>query len=486
MGCEQAKFTGATAQTGWQAGPRDNDPYRYQVGYGNLFASEAVPGTLPEGRNNPQRLKYGLYPEQVNGSPFVNPRATNKKVWLYRIQPSVQHNGFTQGKQNPFLVSDFSASNTKAHANPTQIFWPPFKLPDQSEKVDFIAGWKTVGGVGGARLHEGFAVHMYLANADMEKKAFVDSDGDLLLVPEQGRLDIKTEMGSLMVRPGEIAVIQAGLKFQVFLPDGPSRGYIQEIYNAHYELPELGPLGANGMANPRDFEHPIASFDVDRSDWEVVYQITGEHFTCHLDHSPFDVVAWHGNYVPYKYDLSRFKIAGFVNNDHGDPSVLCVLTVKSKYPNVALSDFCVLSQRWEAMEDTYRPPYFHRNTACELVGFIKVPSDGGLRAFHLPGGLSYQSSFTPHGPPASEHKAAVEKDLKPEKYMEGTLGFLFEPGFPMVFTEWALQGQGLEDIDVGLWKELTPDFLTHIDEIKADSQKAAQTVNGVNGVNGHT
>ncbi|KAI0073863.1 RmlC-like cupin [Panus rudis PR-1116 ss-1] len=372
-----AEFTGATAQTGWQAGPRDNDPYKYQVGYGNLFASEVVPGTLPEGRNNPQRPKYGLYTEQVTGSPFVNPRATNKNVWLYRIQPSVQHNGFTQGKQNPFvsphymplqekyrslmrklsyqLVSDFSASNPKVHANPTQIFWPPFKLPEQSERTDFIAGWKTLGGFGGARLHEGLALHVYLANADMEKKAFVNSDGDLLIVPQQGRLDIKTEMGRLMVRPGEIAVIQAGLKIQVLLPDGPSRGYIQEIYNAHYELPELGPLGANGMANPRDFEHPIASFEVDRSDWEVVYKITGELFTCHLDHSPFDVVAWHGNYVPYKYDLSRFKVAGFLKNDHGDPSILCVLTVKSKYPNIPLSDFCVLSERWEVVEDTFRP-----------------------------------------------------------------------------------------------------------------------------------
>ncbi|KAJ3480562.1 hypothetical protein NLI96_g8259 [Meripilus lineatus] len=440
--------SGASAKAGYStAGPQD--PYTYQVGFGNSFASEAIPGVLPVGQNSPQKCKYELYAEG----------------------PSVSHDGFTNPPQNPDLESDFSPRNPKVHITPTQVAWKPFDIPSGDKKVDFIEGIKTMAGTGGAVAHEGLASHVYVANSSMEKKAFVNSDGDMLIIPQQGRLDIQTELGRLFASPGEIVVVQSGIKFKVALPDGPSRGYIQELYGAHYELPELGPLGANGMANVRDFEHPVANFDVDQSNWEVVYKIAGETFTCHQDHTPFDVVAWHGNYVPYKYALEKFITAGSITRDHTDPSIFCVLTAKSKTPGIPLVDFCVLGPRWDVASHTFRPPYFHRNCATELIGFIKGDITSRADSWKA-GGLSYHTNFCPHGVTATDHTRGTEMELVPMWVGEGVYVWLVETACTLMVTEFALQNKGFHEQDVGLWKGLGPKFLNHLEEANADLKAA--------------
>ncbi|GAA5982310.1 hypothetical protein JCM11641_002005 [Rhodosporidiobolus odoratus] len=438
----------ATAQAAYAVTPnkstRPNDPYTYQVGFGGAFASEAIPGTLPVGQNSPQQVKFGLYAEQCTATAFVAPRHQNHKLWMYRMRPSVAHQGFVRIPDNEDVESEFTTLNPKVSVSPTQIAWRPFPLPADSTKVNFVQGLKTIAGTGSPMEKEGLAVHMYLANTSMDKEAFVNNDGDMLIVPQQGRLDIQTELGHIMVSPGEIFVIQRGLRFKVKLPEGPSRGYIQEIFGSHYKLPELGPLGANGLANARDFEHPVASFEVDQSGWQITYKLMGTFWSCSQEHSPFDVVAWHGNYVPYKYDLSRFCAVGSVSFDHIDPSsklpplqhslwrahaddddlsfssagafssassldscmsllafaytlsgrsrraAFCVLTVDSKEPGTPLADFLIFSPRWDVASHTFRPPYFHRNAASELMGLIKGDYGGRSDDFS-PGGMSYDT-----------------------------------------------------------------------------------------------
>lgn len=260
------------------------------------FASEAVPGTLPQGQNSPRNVRFGLYAEQMTASAFVAPRHMNKKAWLYRARPSVAHQGFVDLPDNPDMESNFLPSNPKVHLSPTQLAWLPADIPTGSG-VDFVAGLKTLAGSGDPTLREGIATHIYAANASMKKEAFVNSDGDFLICPQQGALDIQTEFGKLFVQPGEIVVIQRGQKFKVNLPDGPSRGYILEIWGANFELPELGPLGANGLANARDFLHPVAHYEIEKESWGIIYKLGGKFFRCSQQHGPFDVVAWHGNYV---------------------------------------------------------------------------------------------------------------------------------------------------------------------------------------------
>ncbi|KXN84859.1 Homogentisate 1,2-dioxygenase [Leucoagaricus sp. SymC.cos] len=337
--------TGATAQGSFATKATSKDPYRYQVGFGNRFASEALPGALPHAQNNPQKNRYDLYSEEMTGSPFIAPRGENLQAWLYRIRPSVAHQGFTRLPDNPDIESCFLPLNPKVHISPTQLAWYPFKLPTDTEKVDWVEGLKTVGGNGDPTLREGLAIHMYLANTSMDKRAFCNGDGDMLICPQQGRLDIQTEFGKLMIRPGELCVIQRGMKFKVILPDGPSRGYILEIFGAHFILPDLGPLGGNGLANPRDFESPTACFEIDQSPWEIVYKVAGELHASHQEHTPFDVVAWSGNYVPYKYDMEKFVYVGSISRDHIDPSIFCVLTAKSKQTGIPLAELLIFGER---------------------------------------------------------------------------------------------------------------------------------------------
>jgi homogentisate 1,2-dioxygenase len=464
--------SGATAPGAFATAPTEKDPYKYQVGFGNRFASEAIPGTLPQGQNSPQKNKYELYTEGMTGSSFVAPRAENLNAWLYRIRPSVAHKGFTRLQDNPDLESCFLPLNPKVHVSPTQLAWHPFSLPPDTEKIDFVDGLKTIAGNGDPTLREGLAIHMYLANASMEKKAFCNNDGDMLILPQQGRLDIQTEFGKIMARSGELVVIQRGMKFKVTLPDGPSRGYIQEIYGAHYQLPELGALGGNGLANPRDFETPVASFDLDQSPWEIVYKVCGQLHRCDQEHTPFDVVAWHGNYVPYKYAMEKFVNVGSISKDHIDPSIFCVLTAKSKQPGVPLADFLIFSPRWDVATSTFRPPYYHRNSSTEFMGLLYGIYGGRSDGFQ-PGGASYETGFCPHGVSYEEFKKASEGEQVPMRIHEGTIAFMFESSMMFTITDYAMNRSGkLHMHEPKMWDDLKGQFVNHLDEVNADLKAA--------------
>ncbi|KAJ8520765.1 hypothetical protein ONZ45_g2467 [Pleurotus djamor] len=466
--------TGASAQGAFSTTPTKADPYVYQVGLGNRFASEAIPGALPQGQSMPQKNKYQLYQEGVTGSPFIAPRHENMHAFLYRIRPSVAHQGFSELPDNPDLESCFLSMNPKVHVSPTQLAWYPFQMPSENENLDFVDGLKTLAGNGDPTLREGLAIHIYLATQSMDKKAFCNNDGEMLILPQQGRLDIQTEFGRLMVRPGELFVIPRGMKFKVKLPDGPSRGYIQEIFGSHYELPELGPLGGHGLANPRDFEIPVASFDLDQSPWEIVYKygLSGKLFVCKQEHTPFDVVAWHGNYVPYKYAMEKFVFVGSISKDHLDPSVFCILTAKSKMSGIPVSDFLIFSGRWEVSTGTFRPPYYHRNAATEFMGLIYGEYGGRSDSF-APGGASYETGFCPHGVSYDEFKAASEADLKPVRVHEGTLAFMMESSMMLTLTDWAMKKTGtLHEHEPKMWDNLKGNFVNHLDEVNSDLKAA--------------
>ncbi|GAW08883.1 homogentisate -dioxygenase [Lentinula edodes] len=464
--------TGATAASSFNTIPRQDDPYQYQVGFGNRFASEAIPGVLPNGQNMPQKNKYDLYTEGMTGASFVAPRAENLNAWLYRIRPSVAHQGFSKLPDNPDFESNFLLLNSKVHVSPTQLAWHPFDIPSGEQLVDFVDGMKTVAGNGDPTLHEGLGVHMYLANTSMGRKAFCNADGDMLILPERGRLDIQTEFGRIMARPGELVVIQRGIKFKVKLPDGPSRGYIQEIYGSHYTLPELGPLGGHGLANPRDFESPLASFDLDQNHWDIVYKVCGQMHSCSQEHTPFDVVAWHGNYVPYKYDMSKFVFVGSISKDHIDPSIFCVLTAKSKAPGVPLADFLIFSGRWDVGEGTFRPPYYHRNSSTEFMGMIYGEYGGRSDGFR-PGGASFETGFCPHGVSYEEFQKATEAELRPTKVHENTLVFMFESSMMWTISDWAMKRSGkLHEHEPKMWDNLKGQFMNHLEEVEEDLRKA--------------
>ncbi|KEY73067.1 hypothetical protein S7711_06139 [Stachybotrys chartarum IBT 7711] len=482
--------------------PSDTDPYAYQVGFGNRFATEALPGVLPSACNTPQRCKYDLISEQLNGTPFVSPRASLLHAWLYRIQPSVAHRPFKKLPRNPDLQATFTPLNPEVEFTPQDRGWDKLPLPVNSEIVDFVDGLKTIGGHGDPTIKEGVAVHMYAANASMKNRAFCNNDGDMLILPQEGRLDIQTEFGRLMVRPGELFVVQAGLRFSVQLPDGIGRGYIQEVYGSHYELPELGPIGSNGMALPRDFEYPVACFDIDASKWEIVVKLVGDLFVYEQDHTPYDVVAWHGNYAPYKYAMEKFINSATVDRDQSDPSIYCVLTAKSKIPGIALSDFLVFTPKWSVTRNTFRPPYYHRNVATEMMGMM-YGTWGGSATNLMPGGLTYEPSYMPHGETYERWKEATLADLQPQRMGENAMAFMMHISGHCSLTRYALERSGcLQPIQEDMWDDFKPGLLNHLDQVQKDLATAGfpglnlvkkEPVNGIgsddpsNGphVNGH-
>ncbi|KAK4550709.1 hypothetical protein LTR36_000288 [Oleoguttula mirabilis] len=301
----------------------------------------------------------------------------------------------------------------------------------------------------------------------MQKSAFCNNDGDMLILPQQGRLDIQTEMGRMMVRPGELAVVQAGIRFKVSLPDGPSRGYIQEVFGVHWELPELGPFGSNGMAYPRDFETPVASFDLDSSEWTIYHKVAGQLHSCVQKHTPFDVVAWHGNYAPYKYAIEKFVNMACVEKEQADPTIYCVLTAKSRVPGVSISDFLAFTPRWSTTTDTFKPPYYHRNMSTEVMGLIYGKWGGSSHSLEA-GGLSYEGSFMPHGESYQTWKDATSRDLKPERVMDGTMAFMMHMSVPMLLTRYALKETGcLHSSDDSKWDDMHRHFEDHLSEVNA-------------------
>ncbi|CAI6006840.1 unnamed protein product [Closterium sp. NIES-65] len=456
---------------------------RYMPGFGNQFESEALPGALPAGRNNPRVCPYGLYAEQLTGTAFTAPRKENQRSWLYRIKPSVTHQPFTPcppHRSNPLLVSDFSAGSSASEATPNQLRWRAMPVPGlEVRQVDWVQGLVTVCGSGGAADKTGFAIHMYAANSSMERCAFANADGDMLIVPQHGRVWITTEFGLLAVHPGEIAVLQQGVRFAVHLPDGPSRGYVCEVYGGHFQLPELGPIGANGLANPRDFQTPTAWFENGAAPagldavqnggagmvqsggggYVVVHKFAGRLFEARQDFSPFNVVAWHGNYVPYKYDLTRFCPMNAVAFDHPDPSIFTVLTCPTTRPGVAAVDFVLFPPRWAVAEGTFRPPYFHRNCMSEFMGLITGMYEAKAEGFE-PGGASLHSCMTPHGPDTATFERAVaeEGDSKPEQVHKGSLAFMLESCFTPRVTHTMLNSPLLDADYYQCWQGLRSHF----------------------------
>lgn len=424
---------------------------KYLSGFGSELASEDPrrPGALPVGQNSPQRCAYGLYAEQLSGSAFTAPRHDNKRSWLYRIRPSVVHKPFKRSHSAKYLTNNWN----EAQPDPNQSRWLPFDNP-ASENVDFVAGLHTVCGAGDPRSRHGIAIHIYLCNASMDKSAFYNADGDLLIVPQQGVLKIKTEFGKMEIRPNEIAVIQLGMRFSVSV-DGPTRGYILEVFDGHFKLPDLGPIGANGLANPRDFLTPVAYYeDLDIPGFKIISKYQGALFEAAQEHSPFDVVAWHGNYVPYKYDLSKFMVINSVSFDHCDPSIFTVLTCPSNKPGVAIADFVIFPPRWSVQENTFRPPYYHRNCMSEFMGLILGSYEAKEGGF-LPGGASLHSMMTPHGPDVLCFESASKGELVPQKIAVGTQAFMFESSLSMAITKWGLETcQKLDSKYYECWQQL--------------------------------
>ncbi|MFI5763258.1 homogentisate 1,2-dioxygenase [Streptomyces sp. NPDC051563] len=418
----------------------------YLTGFGNEHSSEAVPGALPVGRNSPQRSPLGLYAEQLSGSAFTEPRSHNRRSWLYRIRPSAAHPPFTRTGNGALRSAPFA----EAPADPNRLRWNP--LPDPAPGTDFLAGLWTLGGNGDAAQRSGMAIHLYSANASMTDRVFSDSDGELLIVPERGGLLLRTEFGLLGVRPGEMALIPRGVRFRVELQDGNARGYVCENYGRPFELPDLGPIGANGLAAARDFRAPVASYEDHERPTEVVNKFCGNLWTATYDHSPLDVVAWHGTHVPYVYDLRSFNVLGSISYDHPDPSIFTVLTSPSDTAGLAGVDFVVFAPRWLVGEDTFRPPYFHRNVMSEYMGLIDGAYDAKAEGF-VPGGGSLHNMMSAHGPDRETFDRASAAELKPQKIDDG-LAFMFETRWPITATAQAagadhLQG-GYDDVWQGL------------------------------------
>jgi len=423
---------------------------QYQSGFGNEFATEAVAGALPVGQNSPQKHPLGLYAEQLSGTPFTAPRGANRRSWLYRIRPSVMHKPYAPIAGTGLLRSTFD----ELPATPNQLRWSPFEIP--KEPTDFVQGIRTIGGNGNFQTHAGFAIHIYVANQPMTGRFFHNADGEMLIVPQLGRLRIITELGVLEVAGCEICVIQRGIKFRVELPDGQGRGYICENYGGLFCLPDLGPIGANSLANPRDFLTPVAAYEDREGHYEVINKFQGSLWSAEYDHSPLDVVGWHGNYAPYKYDLNRFNTIGSISFDHPDPSIFTVLTSPSEIPGTANVDLAVFTSRWLVAEHTFRPPWFHRNFMNEFMGLITGEYDAKAEGF-APGGASLHNCMAGHGPDAATYEAATQADLKPV-HLTDTMAFMFETRYVVRPTKYAMDITELQGEYYECWQGLKKRF----------------------------
>jgi homogentisate 1,2-dioxygenase len=415
----------------------------YQAGFGNTFSSEAARGALPVGQNAPQRAPRGLYTEVISGTAFTAPRAENLSTWLYKLRPSAMHGPY-QAVANGLLRSGpFGEVKTP----PNRMRWNPLPMP--SKPTDFIDGLVTMAGSGDPQAHAGLGVHIYCANRSMTDRYFHNADGEMMLVPQQGALAIFSELGKLEAKPGEIAVVPRGMKFKVGLPGGPSRGYVCENYGAPFRLPELGPIGAQGLAQKRDFLAPVAAFEDKRGKCEVVAKFLGNLWACEYRHSPLDVVAWHGNYAPYKYDLARFMAINTVSFDHPDPSIFTVLTSPSGQPGVANADFVIFPPRWQVAEHTFRPPWFHRNVMSELMGLVHGAYESKAEGF-LPGGVSIHNCLQGHGPDVPTFEKGSSAELKPHK-LENSLAFMWESKYVFRPTRFALGAPQLQKNYDAVW-----------------------------------
>jgi homogentisate 1,2-dioxygenase len=422
----------------------------YQSGFGNQFATEAVPGALPVGRNSPQKAPLGLYAELISGSAFTAPRADNRRTWMYRARPSVVVGGYT-ALALPLWKTGAAGGVEVA---PEPLRWHHTPWPE-GEALDFIDGLRSMVLNGDADAQTGVAVHLVLANRSMRRRAMTNSDGEMLLVPQSGRFTVTTELGVLQAGPGEVVLLPRGLAFSVAV-DGPCSAYVCENYGAHFRLPELGPIGSNGLANPRDFLAPVAAFDDSSGEWEMIKKVGGSFWRATQTHSPFNVVAWHGNLAPCKYDTAHFMVIGSISFDHPDPSIFTVLTSPSDTPGTANCDFVIFPPRWLVMEDTFRPPWYHRNVMSEFMGLVHGQYDAKPKGFK-PGGASLHNAMVPHGPDAEAFDKASNATLAPHK-LGDTLAFMFESRWRFKPTAWALREGALDTAYAACWADLKDTF----------------------------
>jgi homogentisate 1,2-dioxygenase len=422
----------------------------YQSGFANEFATEALAGALPVGQNSPQLVPYGLYAEQISGTAFTAPRHANRRSWLYRIRPAAQHLPFER-IDDGWLTSDFA----QVDAPPNQLRWDPLPLP--TRPTDFIEGLVTMAGNGDPHAQSGAGIHVYAANRSMTDRVFYDADGEMLVVPQQGRLRFATELGLIDVEPQEIVVIPRGVRFRVELLDDAARGYVCENFGAPFRLPDLGVIGSNGLANPRDFQTPVAWYEDRDGKFELVAKFMGHLWAAKMDHSPLDVVAWHGNHAPYKYDLRRFNVIGSISYDHPDPSIFLVLQSQSDTPGVDAIDFVIFPPRVLAAQNTFRPPWFHRNIASEFMGLIHGVYDAKAEGFK-PGGASLHNCMSGHGPDAETFAKASRADTTEPDYIRDTMAFMFETRCVIRPTRFALESSALQAEYFQCWQGLRRNF----------------------------
>jgi homogentisate 1,2-dioxygenase len=421
----------------------------YLTGFGNQHSSEAVPGALPIGRNSPQRAPHGLYAELLSGSAFTAPRADNQRTWMYRRRPSVVVGGYA-----PLAHAHWQSGAAQGEcASPDPLRWGATPLQGDG---DFIDGLRTYA-VNGEAGMQGMGALAYIATRSMGRRALVNADAEMLLVPQQGRLLVTTELGRLEVAPGSIALLPRGMAFKVDPLDVPARGYVCENHGAAFRLPELGPIGSNGLANPRDFEAPVAWHETEEGAYEIVKRYGGQLWRATQAHSPFNVVAWHGNLAPYRWDTARFMTINTVSFDHPDPSIFTVLTSPSDTPGWANVDFVIFPPRWMVAEDTFRPPWYHRNVMSEFMGLVMGQYDAKPEGFK-PGGASLHNSYVPHGPDSEAFDKASGAELKPHK-LDATLAFMFETRWPLKPTAWALTEAPLEATYARCWQGLADNFM---------------------------
>jgi homogentisate 1,2-dioxygenase len=425
------------------------DSLNYQGGFGNHFATEAVPGTLPVGRNSPQRVAHGLYAELLSGSAFTAPRADNRRSWMYRRRPSV-----VAGSYAPLAHAHWKTGAKDATpAPPNPMRWHPTAVPD--EPLDFIDGLRTMVVNGDADVQTGMAAHLVLMNRPMGRRALVNADGEMLIVPQQGTLQVTTELGLLQAGPGEVLLLPRGLAFKVDV-DGPAVAYVGENYGAPFRLPELGPIGSNGLANARDFQAPVAAFEAGDGEYRMVKRYGGALWAVTQSHSPFDVVAWHGTLAPLRYDTRHFNVIGSISFDHPDPSIFTVLTSPSDTPGTANCDFVIFPPRWLVAEDTFRPPWFHRNLMSEFMGLVHGQYDAKPEGFK-PGGASLHNCMVPHGPDAEAFDRASNAALSPHK-LDHTLAFMFESRWRFHLTDWAQRVGARDERYADCWAALQDHF----------------------------
>lgn len=422
----------------------------YLNGFGNHFESEAVAGTLVRGRNSPQQVPYGLYAEQLSGSAFTSPRHVNLSSWLYRIRPSVLHGHFSLVTHTKLCGTPFDST----HTPPMQMRWDPLAYP--ATDCHFIESLVTMAGNGCIAMQTGAAIHLYCATCSMQDEFFYNADGDFLIVPQEGDLRFKTEFGLMDVKPGEMCVIPRGIKFQVELLQNKARGYICENFGLPFRLPELGVIGANGLANPRDFQSPAAAYEDKQGQFKLLAKFQGKLWEAEINHSPLDIVAWRGNYAPYKYDLSLFNTINSVSFDHPDPSIFTVLSSPSNIAGVANVDFVIFPPRWMVASETFRPPYYHRNIMSEYMGLIHGAYDAKETGF-IPGGGSLHNCMSAHGPDESAYNKGIRSTLKPEYYGD-TLAFMFECRQVWQLTAEALNGDFRQKDYLDCWKSLRANF----------------------------